>query len=107
LTYFDILFLDSPIFLVRPPKFVALDFDDKSAVVIRCLVDSFPRSTISWYRYGEKLAEGSLFNLENITTREQQGIYSYRVDTDGFEAISNDFIIYFKGIIVLFIKIKV
>ncbi|CAF3483535.1 unnamed protein product [Rotaria sordida] len=91
----------SPIFIVRPPKFVVLDFDDKSPtsnpMILRCIVDSFPRSRISWYRYGQKLAEGSLFNLENITTREQQGIYSYRVETDGFETLYNDFIIYIKG----------
>lgn len=66
-------------------------------MILRCIVDSFPRSQISWYRHGQKLAEGSLFNLENITTREQQGVYSYRIETDGFETITHDFIIYIKG----------
>jgi hypothetical protein len=44
-----------------------------------------------------KLADGSLFNLENITTIEQQGVYSYRIETDGFEPIEHEFIIYIKG----------
>ena len=78
-----------------------MDLDTKSSssnpTILRCIVDSFPRSTISWYRYGQKLVEGPSFNLENITTRDQQGIYSYRIETDGFETISNDFIIYIKG----------
>jgi hypothetical protein len=98
------LFLSSivaPIFIIRPPKFVVLNFDNKSPssnpMILRCIVDSFPHSRISWYRYGERLVEGSIFNLENITTREQQGIYSYRIETDGFEPIINDFIIYIKG----------
>ncbi|CAF3478455.1 unnamed protein product [Rotaria sp. Silwood1] len=91
----------APIFIVRPPKFVVLDFDNKSPtsspMILRCIVDSFPRSKISWYRYGQKLVEGSVFNLENITTHEQQGLYSYRIETDGFETIHSDFIIYIKG----------
>ncbi len=91
----------APIFIIRPPKFVVLDLDNQfsssNPMVLRCIVDSFPRSTISWYHYGQKLVEGPLFNLENITTREQQGIYSYRIETDGFETIHNDFIIYIKG----------
>ncbi len=66
-------------------------------VILRCIVDSYPRSRILWYRYGQKLVEGSIFNLENITTREQQGTYSYRIETDGFEPINDDFIIYIKG----------
>ncbi len=85
---------------MRPPKFVVLNFDTKSPsnpVILRCVVDSFPRSRISWYRYGQKLVEGSSFNLGNITTREQQGLYSYRIETDGFEPITDDFIIYIKG----------
>ena len=95
-----LLCIVAPIFIVRPPKFIVLDLDSKSsnAIILRCIVDSFPRSQISWYRHGQKLAEGSLFNLENITTREQQGIYSYRIETDGFETISQDFIIYMKGL---------
>ncbi len=104
LIFFKIIFsswIVAPIFIIRPPKFVVLDLDTKSSssnpVIVRCIVDSFPRSTISWYRYGQKLVEGSLFNLENITTREQQGIYSYRIETDGFESINNEFIIYIKG----------
>ena len=64
---------------------------------MRCIVDSYPRAKISWYRHGEIVAEGPLFNLENITKREDQGIYSYRIETDGFETIKNDFIIYMKG----------
>ena len=68
-----------------------------SSVTLRCVVDSFPRSRISWHRYGDKLAEGSSLNLENITTLEQQGLYSYRVETDGFDTVTDDFIIYFKG----------
>ena len=95
-----ILLLDAPRFIVRPPKFIALDSNDKQSQnpsAIRCIVDSFPRARISWYRFGEKLAEGSTFNLTNITTREQQGFYSYRVETDGFETITDDFMIYFKG----------
>ena len=67
-------------------------------MILRCIVDSYPRSTITWYRYEQKLVEGSLFNLENITKREQQGIYSYRVETDGFEPIHSDFIIYIQGL---------
>jgi hypothetical protein len=100
--FFISYFLDPPIFIVRPPKFVVLDFDSKSLVsnpmILRCIVDSYPRARISWYRYGERLIEGSLFNLENITKREQQGIYSYRIETDGYETIQNEFIIYIKGI---------
>ncbi|CAF1231043.1 unnamed protein product [Adineta ricciae] len=90
----------APSFIVQPPKFVALDSNDKQSqnpTAIRCIVDSFPRARISWHRFGEKLAEGSTFNLTNITTREQQGFYSYRVETDGFETITDDFMIYFKG----------
>lgn len=67
-------------------------------MIIRCVVDSSPPSKISWYRYGHKIAEGSSFNLANITTREQQGRYSYRVETSHFETIHEDFIIYMKGI---------
>ena len=92
--------LDAPIFIVRPPKFVVLDFDSHTSTnptIVRCVVDSFPRSRISWFRYGQKLADGPLFNLEKITTSEQQGFYSYRVETDGFEPIHSDFIIYIKG----------
>lgn len=78
---------------------MVLDLDSKSStsIVLRCIVDSFPRSQISWYRHGQKLAEGSLFNLENITTREQQGIYSYRIETEGFQTLEYDLIIYIKG----------
>lgn len=97
----SLFFADQPTFVIRPPKFVALDFDNKSPLtpaVLRCIVDSYPRSKITWYRYGEIVAEGSLFNLENITKREQQGFYSYLVETEGFETIKNDFIIYIKGI---------
>jgi hypothetical protein len=78
-----------------------LDFDSKShsinPSVVRCIVDSYPRAKISWYRYGEMIGEGTVFNLENITKREEQGIYSYRIETDGFETIKNDFIVYIKG----------
>ncbi|UJR28849.1 hypothetical protein I4U23_010073 [Adineta vaga] len=96
----------APTFIVQPPKFVILDSNNKLSdpVIIRCLVDSFPRARISWYRYGEKLAEGSSFNLINITTREQQGLYSYRIETDGFETITDDFIIYFKGKPLIYIQ---
>lgn len=98
---FNLIFIVPPIFIIRPPKFVVLDFENDSPssnpIILRCIVDSFPRSKISWYRYGQKLVEGTIFNLENITTREQQGIYSYRVETDGFETINEDFIIYIKG----------
>ncbi|CAF0720908.1 unnamed protein product [Adineta steineri] len=99
----------SPKFIVRPPKFVVLDFNNQQSsksnpVILRCIVDSFPRSKISWYRYGEKLIEGSLFNLENITTREQQGLYSYQIETDGFQTITDDFIIYFKGKPLIYIQ---
>jgi hypothetical protein len=66
-------------------------------MIIHCIVDSYPRSRITWYRYGEIINEGSLFNLENITKYDQQGIYSYRIETEGFETIKNDFIIYIKG----------
>ena len=93
-------FIDPPIFIVRPPKFVVLDFDNKSSsspTILRCIVDSYPQAKITWYRYGELIAEGSLFNLENITQLEQQGTYSYVIETDGFETIKNDFIIYIKG----------
>jgi hypothetical protein len=92
--------IDPPIFLIRPPKLVVLDFDKKLSIkpsIVRCLVDSYPRARITWYRYGELINEGSIFNLENITKRDQQGIYSYRIETEGFETIKNDFIIYIKG----------
>ena len=48
--------------------------------------------------------DGSIFNLQNITTREQQGIYSYRIETDGFESINHDFIIYIKGKPLIYIQ---
>jgi hypothetical protein len=84
-------------FIVRPPKLIVLDLESKSPRIIRCLVDSYPRARISWYRYGEMISEGSIFNLENITKRDEQGLYSYRIETEGFETIKNDFIIYIKG----------
>ncbi|CAF3151348.1 unnamed protein product [Rotaria socialis] len=97
-----------PTFVIRPPKFVVVDFDNKSPsskpMILRCVVDSFPRSAISWFRYGHKIAEGSTFNLENITTREQQGLYSYRIETSGFETIHADFIIYIKGKPLIYIQ---
>jgi len=100
--YFISLFLiDPPSFIIRPPKLVVLDLDSKSSLnspIIRCIVDSYPRAKITWYRYGEIIAEGSSFNLENITKRDQQGTYSTRIETDGFETITHDFIIYIKGI---------
>lgn len=76
-----------------------MDLDSKSwpRPTVRCIVDSYPRAKITWYRYGEIIAEGSVFNLSRITKREQQGIYSYHVETEGFETIKNDFIIYIKG----------
>ena len=92
---------DAPIFLIRPPKFVVLDLSTKSSsnpTILRCVVDSFPRARISWHRYGEKLADGALFNLENITTSEQQGIYTYRIETDGFQLIQEEFVIFIKGL---------
>lgn len=89
--------IDPPIFIVRPSKLVILDLDSKTRPIIRCLVDSYPRSKISWYHYGEMINEGSIFNLENITKRDQQGIYSYRIETEGFETIKDEFIIYIKG----------
>ncbi len=76
---------------------VVLDFQKKSPIIVRCVVDSYPRAKITWYRYGEIINEGSVFNLGNITKQDQQGIYSYRIETDGFETIQNDFIIYIKG----------
>lgn len=74
-----------------------IDLDSKVRPIIRCLVDSYPRAKISWYHYGEIINEGSVFNIENITKREQQGIYSYHIETDGFDVIKKDFIIYIKG----------
>ena len=92
--------LDGPTFLVRPPSFVVLDLDNPTSsnpTILRCIVDSFPRSRISWYRYGRKLVDGSTFSLENITKTDQQGVYFYRVETDGFEPIQEEFIIFIKG----------
>jgi hypothetical protein len=96
-----ILKSDAPIFIVRPSKFIVLDILSKTTVnptILRCIVDSFPRAKISWYRYGEKISEGSHFHLENITSIDQQGVYSYRVETDGFDPIQDEFIIYIKGV---------
>ncbi|CAF3420390.1 unnamed protein product [Rotaria sp. Silwood1] len=96
-----------PVLIIRPPKFVTVDLDSKSSsnpTVLRCIVDSYPRAKITWYRYGELIAEGSLFNLTNITKREQQGFYSYHIETDGFEPIKNDFIIYIKGKPLIYIQ---
>lgn len=90
-----------PVFIIRPPKFIVLDLGKMpsiSPIVVRCIVDSFPRSKVTWHRNGQELLEGPLFNLSNITTREQQGVYSYRVDTDGFESITENFIVYIKGL---------
>ncbi|CAF3704301.1 unnamed protein product [Adineta steineri] len=96
-----------PVFIIRPPKIVVLDLNSKSSsnpTIIRCIVDSYPRSKIIWYRYGEIITEGSLFNLENITKRDQQGVYSYKIETDGFDTIQNDFIIYIKGKPLIYIQ---
>ncbi|UJR20750.1 hypothetical protein I4U23_023868 [Adineta vaga] len=96
-----------PVIIVRPPKVVVLDLHSKSSSnprVLRCIVDSYPRANITWYRYGEMIAEGSIFNLENITKRDQQGIYSYRIDTDGYETIKNDFVLYIKGKPLIYIQ---
>ncbi|CAF4131040.1 unnamed protein product, partial [Rotaria magnacalcarata] len=96
-----------PTFIVRPPKFVVVDLNSKSSLkptILRCIVDSYPRSKITWHRYGEIIAKGLSFNLENITKREQQGIYSYRIETEGFETIKNDFIIYMKGKPLIYIQ---
>ncbi|CAF1010595.1 unnamed protein product [Rotaria sordida] len=96
-----------PVLIVRPPKFVVLDLDSKSLSnrpILRCIVDSYPRAKITWYRYGEMIAEGSLFNLTNITKREQQGIYSYRIEADGFESIKDDLIVYIKGKPLIYIQ---
>ncbi|CAF3867571.1 unnamed protein product [Rotaria sp. Silwood2] len=98
-TSIRLLIRHPPVLIIHPPKFVTLNLDSKSSsnpTVLRCIVDSYPRAKITWYRYGEIIAEGSLFNLTNITKREQQGIYSYHIETDGFEPIKNDFIIYIK-----------
>lgn len=92
---------DPPVLIVRPPKVVVLDLHSKSSLnptILRCIVDSYPRAKITWYRYGEMIADGSTFNLENITKREQQGVYSYRVETDGYDTIKHDFVLYIKGI---------
>lgn len=85
---------------VRPPKVVVLDSLGGSffnPTALRCLVDSYPRARITWHRYNDLIGEGSLFHLGNITKRDQQGVYSYRIETDGYETIKNDFIIYMKG----------
>ena len=71
--------------------------ENRNPPILRCLVDSFPRSRISWFRHGRKLVEGQTFSLENITKTDQQGVYSYRVETDGFESIQEEFIIFIKG----------
>ena len=91
--------VDPPVVFVRPPKFVVIDMDRQSSnpTVVRCIVDSYPRARITWYHYGELLAEGSSFHLGNITKRDQQGIYSYRVETNGFETVTQDFIVFVKG----------
>ncbi|CAF0792982.1 unnamed protein product [Adineta ricciae] len=89
-----------PILVVRPPKVVVLDLHSKSSLnptILRCIVDSYPRAKIIWSRYGEMVGEGSTFNLENITKREQQGVYSYRIETDGYDTIKHDFVLYIKG----------
>lgn len=90
---------DPPTIFVQPAKFVALDLENKASnpLTLRCLVDAYPRPKISWMRHGVVLEEGPTFHLENITKREQQGIYTYRIETDGFETIIKDFIIYIKG----------
>ncbi|CAF3628598.1 unnamed protein product [Rotaria socialis] len=96
-----------PTFIVRPPKFVVVDLNSKSSLkptILRCIVDSYPRAKITWHRYGEIIAKGLSFNLENITKREQQGIYSYRIETEGFETIKSDFIIYMKGKPLIYIQ---
>ena len=78
---------------------MVIDLERKplNPAVVRCIVDSYPRARITWYHYGELLVEGASFPLGNITKREQQGIYSYRIETDGFETVTHDFIIFIKG----------
>ena len=89
--------VDPPIFVVRPPRIFILDFDSRSSKIIRCLVDSYPPSRILWYRYGLLIHQGEQWNLTNLTKREDQGIYSYRIETDGFETLEYELIIYIKG----------
>ena len=48
------------------------------------------------------MLDGPTFDLSNITKTDQQGIYSYRVETDGFEPIQEEFIIFIKGFLFSF-----
>lgn len=99
-------FQDPPIIFLRPPKFVVIDFERKSTnpSIVRCIVDSFPRAKISWFHQGQLVAIGPQFHLGNITKRDQQGIYSYRIESEGFETINADFIIHVKGRPLVFIE---
>jgi hypothetical protein len=42
--------------------------------------------------------------LDNITKRDEQGLYSYRIETEGFETIKHDFIVYIKGKPLIYIE---
>jgi hypothetical protein len=98
--------LDPPTLFVRPPKFVVIDPERKTpqSMILRCIVDSYPRARITWHHAGSNIAEGAFFHLNNITKHEQQGIYSYRIETDGFQTITNDFIIHIKGKPMIFLE---
>lgn len=43
------------------------------------------------------IGEGNLLNLDHISKSDEQGLYSYRVETDGFETIQEEFIVHLKG----------
>jgi len=95
--YCFVFLLDPPMILVRPPKLVILDTDRRLSSTVRCLVDSYPRARITWYRFGDLIGQGSILNLENITKHNEQGVYVYRIETDGFEPIEEEFIVHIKG----------
>ena len=93
----DLLDLDPPTIVIRPPNIFVIDFNSRSPKIIRCLVDSYPPSIIRWYRHGQMIHQGGIFDLDNLTKREEQGVYSYRIETDGFETMEYELIIYIKG----------
>ncbi|CAF1554239.1 unnamed protein product, partial [Didymodactylos carnosus] len=96
-TSIRILIRYPPTFIIRPPPFYLFEQQNKNNNnVLRCLVDSYPKASVIWYRNGQIIQDGSILNIDNITQQKQEGLYTCQAYIDGFETITSNVVVYIK-----------